>query len=173
MGWMIQNIILKDVLEQPLNRLPVSYCWMEKCSCWQDSAFIWHFPEHPNWGVYILAVFDARQTTGSPHDVVPVQSANGKNELFIPHRASCPPPPQFSCSNTFTTAESTKWYNGFAIRAAFIACKQVLGIIFSHSYSCYLLNWMAEMEKGDWACEIGEKDKKPLGVRKGAFKTFV
>lgn len=37
---------------------------------------------------------------------------------------------------SFTTAESTKWYNGFAIRAAFIACKQVLGIIFGHSYSC-------------------------------------
>lgn len=29
------------------------------------------------------------------------------------------------------------------------------------------------MEKGDWAYEIGEKDKKPLGVRKGAFKIFV
>ncbi len=133
-GWYKTTLVLRNVLEKPLLLIDYLCVTAARSLVWWHNAFILHFLEHTNRGAYISVVFDVRQTIRSPQDWLPIQSANGKRTLQPP--VCCLPPPPFSCSTTFTAADSAPCYNGLAIRATFIGCEQVSGIIFGHSYSC-------------------------------------
>lgn len=100
-------------MERPplLTHLPVSRSWTVEW-CWRDRAFIWQFSEHTNSTVYVSIAFDVSYGF--------LFNQLMESELFISKQPALRhlhlPQHHIHCGRV-----CTKYYNGLAIRATFIA----------------------------------------------------